>query len=138
MPEQAEFRPPRSRFASRTTTTPAAEDFQPSTVQVVEREGVSGGPTAEAAWPEPVQKSPWNETFGERPAAGRHADYPPYDGKPLVLTPDGVQAVPAYWYRTRELRRTPEGVRWRWTAYWAVPNTGRRLDIDPIGWARQE
>ena len=58
----------------------------------------------------------------------------PYNGVPVLLTPDGEHWFPAYWKQTRQVNmRTKQ---WEKTAFWAaLPGQGgQRLPFEPIGW----
>ena len=58
-------------------------------------------------------------------------DVEPYTGRPVLLTPDGVTGVEAYWRETRGFEKRT----WVITCFWAKRNHGGvKIDFDPIGW----
>ena len=121
-----EFRSSRSRFASR---PPAV---QPSETTAAP----SSQPPAQEAAPPPSLA--WEVEIGEAPAIGTYAGphHGPYHGRTVWLTADGKTPVEAQWHVTRAFDRAT--CRWGWAGYWSVPNTGRRLDIEPLAWAKYE
>jgi hypothetical protein len=61
----------------------------------------------------------------------------PYNGQPIWLTENGVDAIPATWRVTRSY----DGVNVKWVhdSYWARHNAGgQRLEITPIAYKRME
>lgn len=61
----------------------------------------------------------------------------PYDGQPVWLTPDGVEAHPATWRHTRAYDAI--NVKWVYNAYWARHNAGgQKIDFEPLGYKKME
>jgi hypothetical protein len=61
----------------------------------------------------------------------------PYDGQPVWLTANGVDAHPATWRTTRAYDAI--NVKWVHEAYWARHNAGgQRIEFEPLGYKKME
>ena len=73
---------------------------------------------------------------GWEPLPEHSVNYP-YDGQPVWLTDDGVNAYPATWRVTRAY--DSKNVKWVYDAYWARHNAGgQRIEFIPVGYKRME
>jgi len=67
---------------------------------------------------------------------GVDSDYP-YDGQPVWITEDGINAHPATWRTTRVYDAF--NMKWVLDSYWARRNSGgQRIDIAPIAYKKLE
>jgi hypothetical protein len=59
----------------------------------------------------------------------------PFDGSPVMLTPDGVASAVAMWRQTNSFDKTQRKPRWVRSAFWARRDcVNQPIDFEPLGY----
>lgn len=63
----------------------------------------------------------------------------PFDGAPVMLTPDGVSSIVATWRQTNTFDKSQKPPRWVRSAFWARRDfVNQAIDFEPLGYRKPD